>query len=757
MQVLRRGEGTEPRSGLQALPYAAAIVVVVTASLGLAGSAGLGSVLAAAGLGAGFAAASSLGMRFMRRRLAVPFAARLVDCDPGLAVLADAQGRVVARSPRVSEISDVATVQDVLAPCLADADGVIAALLARSDAEGCACHAGGAGGSRVEVSVQAVGTGHRLWRVTRNPSVEPEHAIPTVVLAPGGTILWRNAAAVSAIGSELTHLDTGADSNRTGSFKLDTGDWSGREVRLHEIAMEGGVRQVCLIPVEVASAAPSDRDVLGSLPIPILRLAPGGIVEEGNRHAADLLGHDLSGGVALDDLVDGLGRGVGHWIDAAFGGAGLGHPETVQVVHAETETHVRITLSRVVTVDGPRVIAVMNDATELKTLEAQFVQSQKMQAIGQLAGGIAHDFNNILTAISGYCDLLRLRDTLAAEDRGDLNHISQNTQRAAAIVNQLLAFSRKQKLKPEPLDLRGTLSDLTHLLAQLAGAKVGIEYDHGVDLPPIRGDSRQIGQVLMNLVINARDAMGEEGGTVAITTRSRLLQAPVDMGAVEVPAGRYVTVEVADGGSGIPPDILPRIFEPFYTTKEQGKGTGLGLSTVYGIVKQSGGYVFAEARAEGGTAFTLWFPALKDIPAIAGGGAADGTTPLPKVGGAQANRTVLLCEDEAPVRAIAARALGLRGFDVIEADCGEAALAVLDRHGRAPDVLLTDVVMPGLDGPAWVGEALRVHPATPVIFMSGYTEGTLDGLRTNHPEARLLPKPFSLDDLISVVEDVVPR
>ena len=756
MSVLHRVGSGRVREDFAKWAGAALALLIVAGGTALAAS-GHGIPLLAAVAGVvGFAAVRSA-VRALPDRTLVAQAVRLVQGDPGIAVLSDARGRVVARSPSVPGKDSVDEASALLAPHFAEPDGMTAAMLARVAEQGAARHASGSEGGNVEALVQAVGETHRLWRLVPVAQSSPQPSVPMLLLSPRGTVLWRNAAAEDAIGTQVTHFGPASGLDAGDTALLGSGSWTGRSVSVREVAQDDGLRQVYLFPNEGPSEAPSDRAVLDSLPIPILRLGPGGVVEEGNRPAAELLNHDLSGGVALGELVEGLGRGVDQWIDAALAGVGLGHPETVQVALADTETHARVTLSRVLTGRGPRVIAVMNDATELKTLEAQFVQSQKMQAIGQLAGGIAHDFNNILTAISGYCDLLRLRRTLPPEDRSDLDHISQNTQRAAGIVNQLLAFSRKQKLKPEALDLRATLSDLTHLLEQLVGASVRIAYEHEADLAAIRGDSRQIGQVLMNLVINARDAMGEKGGQVRIVSRNQFLSVPREMGAVAIPAGRYVTVEVADDGSGIPPEILPRIFEPFYTTKDQGKGTGLGLSTVYGIVKQSGGYVFAAPREEGGTAFTLWFPAVTDIPAVVGDVGVNGSTPLPTVGEARTSRTVLLCEDEAPVRAIAARALGLRGFEVIEADCGEAALEAMNRSDLPPDVLLTDVVMPGLDGPAWVKEALRTHPATPVVFMSGYTEGTLDALKADLPEARLLPKPFSLDALISTVEGAVPR
>jgi len=245
--------------------------------------------------------------------------------------------------------------------------------------------------------------------------------------------------------------------------------------------------------------------------------------------------------------------------------------------------------------------------TELKTLEAQFVQSQKMQAIGQLAGGVAHDFNNLLTAISGHCDLLLLKHDEGHQNYADLIQIHQNANRAASLVGQLLAFSRKQNLQLESIDLRATLADLTHLLNRLVGEKVTLTLEHQDELAPIRADRRQLEQVLMNLVVNARDAM-QGSGEIRVVTNNMTLVSAMRKDRVVVPPGDYVVVNVVDEGTGIPPERLSKIFEPFYTTKRTGEGTGLGLSTVYGIVKQTGGYVFVESKLGEGSTFSLVFP-----------------------------------------------------------------------------------------------------------------------------------------------------
>ena len=406
-----------------------------------------------------------------------------------------------------------------------------------------------------------------------------------------------------------------------------------------------------------------------------------------------------------------------------------------------------MTLNRILEDGAPTLIAVLHDATELKSLEAQFVQSQKMQAIGQLAGGVAHDFNNLLTAISGHCDLLLLRHDQGDSDYSDLVQINQNANRAAALVGQLLAFSRKQTLRPETLDMRDTLADLTHLLNRLVGEKVTLSLSHDPVLQPIRADKRQLEQVMMNLVVNARDAM-PSGGEIRILTQSTHLKSPLTRDQVTVPAGDYITIKVSDDGCGIAPDKLQKVFEPFFTTKRTGEGTGLGLSTAYGIIKQSGGYIFVDSTEGVGTCFSLYFPVLvqterKEIRKE--------TERPPAVRSVPNAGVILLVEDEAPVRAFASRALRLRGYTVLEAESAEAALETLEDPNLKIDVFVTDVVMPGMDGPSWVREALKVRPGVRVVFVSGYAEDSLGEAQQKIPNSVFLPKPFSLSDLTETV------
>ena len=314
-------------------------------------------------------------------------------------------------------------------------------------------------------------------------------------------------------------------------------------------------------------------------------------------------------------------------------------------------------------------------------------------------------------------------------------------------MSQLLAFSRKQTLQLEQMDIRNTLSDLTHLLNRLVGETVTLTLSHDPILKPVRADKRQLEQVIMNLVVNARDAM-PSGGEITIETESMVINAPMRRQRVTVPNGEYVVVRVRDEGTGIEPDALQKIFEPFYTTKRTGEGTGLGLSTAYGIVKQTGGYIFADSELGQGTCFSLLFPASEDQ-------SEDLVEPVIKRQArmsAQCSGVVLLVEDEAPVRAFASRALSMRGFDVVEAESAEQALELLEDKDLAVDVFVTDVVMPGMDGPTWVRKALEDRPNVNIVFVSGYAEGALQGGINELSNAVFLPKPFSLTDLTATVQ-----
>ncbi|MFV0410248.1 MAG: ATP-binding protein [Paracoccus sp. (in: a-proteobacteria)] len=481
------------------------------------------------------------------------------------------------------------------------------------------------------------------------------------------------------------------------------------------------------------------------LPIAILRLARDGTVLHVNPPAEPYCGPDAEGR-HISSLLDGLGRPFGDWLSEAAMARAQTAPEVLRARHAGQERFIQVALH--VEVEGSdTLIAVLSDARALKTLEDQFVQSQKMQAVGQLAGGIAHDFNNLLTAIGGHCDLLMLRHDKGDPDFADLDQISQNANRAASLVSHLLAFSRKQTLKPQRLDLRDTIADLSHMLNRLVGEKITLDLRHDPRLDPVRADRGKIEQVIMNLVVNARDAM-PDGGRIDIATQNVELTRPQLHERFAVPPGSYVRVTVADQGCGMAANIVGKIFEPFFTTKRVGEGTGLGLSTAYGIVKQTGGYILCDSVLGEGTVFTIYLPVHNGAE-----DQAEDAVPAPAsvAMAATGDQHVLLVEDEAPVRAFASRALRLRGYQVIEAASGEEALELLTDDRLRIDLFVSDVVMPGLDGLTWVRRALRDRPGTRVIFMSGYTEEVFEDGRNPVEGSTFLQKPFSLAGLLEVV------
>jgi two-component system cell cycle sensor histidine kinase/response regulator CckA len=388
------------------------------------------------------------------------------------------------------------------------------------------------------------------------------------------------------------------------------------------------------------------------------------------------------------------------------------------------------------------VLLLLKDNSEEAKLKRQVAQATKMQVVGQLAGGVAHDFNNILTAIIGHCDLMLMRHTPGDSDYDDIQQIKSNSNRAAGLTRQLLAFSRQQTLRPQVLQLPDVVSEVSHLLKRLLGETVELVVKHGRNLGPVRADPGQLEQVIVNLAVNARDAMADtSGGTLTIQTYSVKADQVAELGSDILPIADYSALSVTDTGCGIPPSVLGKIFEPFFTTKEVGKGTGLGLSTVYGIVKQSGGFIFADSKVGQGTRFVIYLPVHREEA---------GATRSRKVGKAKQDElwgsgTVLLVEDEPMVRSVAERALTRHGYTVICADNGEDALEVLDR-GEEIDLLISDVVMPGMDGPTMVREARKTRPDLKILFMSGYAEEQLrNSIDIEH--VNFLPKPFSVTQL----------
>ena len=411
--------------------------------------------------------------------------------------------------------------------------------------------------------------------------------------------------------------------------------------------------------------------------------------------------------------------------------------------------------------DGEAAIVYALETTTQRALENRVYQHQKMESVGQLAGGIAHDFNNVLSAIMMATDFLLSAHKPTDPSFQDIIQIKQNANRAAALVRQLLAFSRKQTLRPQVLDLGEALSDLGMLLKRLIGEKVTLDVVHGRDMWPVKVDISQFEQVIVNLAVNARDAM-PDGGKLTVRMANVTAADCAKFDYKGMPIADYVLVEVSDTGTGIPPDIIEKIFEPFFSTKDVGKGTGLGLSTVYGIVKQTGGFVYADS-APGRTAFRIFLP--RHIP-----GVEDQVTPaiaaLDSAAAAAANLAksvsndltghgiILLVEDEEGLRALNARGLSSRGYTVLEAGNGVEALEVLAEKGHV-DLVVSDVVMPEMDGPTLLRELRARDPNVKIIFVSGYAEEAFaKNLPTNEQYA-FLAKPFTLKQLVAIVKETL--
>lgn len=440
-------------------------------------------------------------------------------------------------------------------------------------------------------------------------------------------------------------------------------------------------------------------------------------------------------------------------------------------LRANPEEPVSLGLAGVRGLGEAAVLLSLVDSSEETRLKRQVAQATKMQAVGQLAGGVAHDFNNVLTAILGYCDLMLLRHTPGDSDYDDIQQIRANTNRAASLTRQLLAFSRQQTLRPEVLQLPDVISEVSQLLKRLLGEKIEFRVRHDRDLGPVRADPQQLEQVIVNLAVNARDAIQSRSdgkGRVVLSTR-RVTAADIRKQASDIlPPDDYTVLVVQDNGGGIPPEVIGKIFEPFFTTKEPGKepgkggsmgGTGLGLSTVYGIVKQSGGYIFADnvagpGGAAEGARFTVYLPVHR------------GPVPVPARKEAQPIETsswsgggrVLLVEDEDMVRAVAERALTRAGYSVTACADGEEGLAAVANGGEF-DLVASDVVMPGMDGPAMARAIRQVRPDLPVLFMSGYAEAQLRK-EIDMENMHFLAKPFNVQqigDTVAMVMATRPR
>jgi two-component system, cell cycle sensor histidine kinase and response regulator CckA len=410
--------------------------------------------------------------------------------------------------------------------------------------------------------------------------------------------------------------------------------------------------------------------------------------------------------------------------------------------------------------EAEAAIVYMLETTERRALENQINQSQKMDMVGQLAGGIAHDFNNVLSAIMMANDFLLNAHKPTDPSFQDIMQIKQNATRAATLVRQLLAFSRRQTLRPQVLDLGDALSDLTMLLRRLIGEKVKLDLIHGRDLWPVKVDVSQFEQVIVNLAVNARDAM-PEGGKLTVRTSNVTAEESTRLAYKGMPAAEYVRIDVTDSGTGIPADIIDKIFEPFFSTKEVGKGTGLGLSTVYGIVKQTGGFVYVDSEPGKGTSFRIFLPRhhVEEVavpePAAANGASKETHAEAKPRTDLTGQGTILLVEDEEGLRSLNARGLRSRGYSVIEASNGVEALEALEEKEGAVDLVVSDVVMPEMDGPTLLKTMRGKNPDLKIIFVSGYAEDAFEKSLPENQQFAFLPKPFTLSQLVAAVKETM--
>jgi two-component system cell cycle sensor histidine kinase/response regulator CckA len=491
-------------------------------------------------------------------------------------------------------------------------------------------------------------------------------------------------------------------------------------------------------------------------PIAIASVDRDGRIRQTNAPFARLFGPGEPGKVRrLSDTVRDADRNsLGNALaNAAAGKGGIAPVDAALVVADSNERFVRFFVTAVDANESDPETAIVYalETTEQRRLEGQLKQQQKMESVGQLAGGVAHDFNNVLTAIIGFSDLLLANHKPADPSFQDIMNIKQNANRAASLVRHLLAFSRKQTLRPQVVNLGDMLSDLTILLQRLLGENVKLQMSHGRDLWPVMADLTQLEQVIMNLAVNATDAM-PKGGTLTIRTRNVPAAELSSFKHRPMPDSDSVLIEVEDTGTGIPLEVRDRVFEPFFSTKEIGKGTGLGLSTVYGIVKQSGGHIFFDTELGKGTVFHIFLPrevAQVEAPATAAGG-----EKAAEIADLTGSSSILLVEDEDAVRAFAARALQARGYTVHTAASGVEALEVMKQAGEV-DLVVSDVVMPEMDGPSLLRELRKDHPDLKIIFVSGYAE---DAFAKNLPEGEkfsFLPKPFTLKQLATAVKETL--
>ena len=470
-----------------------------------------------------------------------------------------------------------------------------------------------------------------------------------------------------------------------------------------------------------------------------------GRAEEPNPALAVLTGPAAARDAAFGHLFDPTGVTEAR---ARMEAGSTGPIELVARAHPDRMLHLYVAP------EGDKRRVWLFDVSTQKSMELQLSQARKMQAVGQLAGGVAHDFNNLLTAIQLQLSGLLERHPVGDPSYEGLNEIRQTAIRAADLVRKLLAFSRKSTVRRERLDLGELVGEFAVLLRRLLREDVRLETDYGRDLPVVLADKSQLETAVMNLAVNARDAMRgvvEPGaGVVTIRTRRLTMDEARGLGWLDAPAGETALIEVSDTGPGVPPELLDKIFEPFFTTKPVNEGTGMGLATVYGIVQQAGGHVGVTNLEAAGAAFRLFLPAAtaEALTEVAPVEVKPKAAPRDLSGAGR----ILFVEDEAAVRGIAARLLRQRGYEVIEAADGEEALILCEQHAGTIDMMISDVIMPGLDGPSLLKKARPYLGDAPVMFISGYAESDFSDLLQDEAGVSFLPKPLDIKTLAERVK-----
>lgn len=521
------------------------------------------------------------------------------------------------------------------------------------------------------------------------------------------------------------------------------------EGQLHLLAVFADISQRKLASIQIERRERQFSSLIENSSDMITVVDSEGVVLFESPSEENILGYrveELIGRSAFDFIHPGDAAKTIEALQKALSDSSKSFSEEHQFRHRDGSWHVMQSIGRSILWDGvtPAVVVNSRDITEIRKLEEQFRQAQKMEAVGQLAGGVAHDFNNILMTINGYSDLALHTEGMPPEAAEMLKEVYAAGERAAKLTRQLLAFSRKQVAHVERMDLNGVLTDVLEMLRRMVGERVKINVNPQQGLPGILADSGMIEQVLMNLAVNARDAM-PNGGTLLISTEAVVLTEEDASKSVMGRAGEFVCLAVKDSGTGIAPEILPKIFEPFFTTKAEGKGTGLGLSTVFGIVKQHRGWLAVETEVGRGTTFKIYFP----VESRAAQSAA-GATPVAEIVGGK--ETVLVVEDDGVVRDLAVLILGKLGYRALQAATGDEALEVWERHGDRIDLLLTDMVMPGsLTGRELAEQLQGIKPSLKVIFSSGYSAAFAGQIFDIRQGAPFLQKPYPPRKLAAIV------